>query len=125
MKVAARARLAIAALLLAACSPDAPPAPSGVGPADAPRAASSAARPRLELTTPPSEVAPPAPAPVPLVAQPTPAPAAPLIGPDIADLGPFEVTTWADARARAEKRITLDNARAELATLRAEIEGRP
>jgi hypothetical protein len=122
--MSARLRLAlIAGLALAACADGAPRAPTGVGPAGPPPPSAASARAPIELARPdaePPDAAVVAPAPPPSA---PPAPAVP--GPDIVDLGPFEVLTWGQALERAERRITSANADAELAALRQEIEGRP
>ncbi len=110
--------------LLAACAPSAPPAAEGVGPSSSARAITPESPPKVELAAPdrpqPVVVAPtPEPVPEPAVSK------AAVIGPDIQDLGPFDVVRWDEARQRAEQRITTENADAELAKVRGEIEGRP
>ncbi len=108
----------------AACAPSAPPSAEGVGPSSSARAQSTESRPKVDLATPepvqPVVVTPtPEPAPAPVVSK------AAAIGPDIQDLGPFDVLRWDEARQRAEQRITPENVDAELAKVRGEIEGRP
>lgn len=115
----------IAALLawsLASCAPDAPPASEGIGPANSVSSSGEERQP-LDLARPdpvaePSQQAPPAPPPPVVV------PEAP-IGPDIADLGPFDVLTWDESRARAAQQIKPETAAAELERLRAELENQP
>lgn len=118
------AQLGAVLALLAACSQTQTPAPEGVGPSSSARATSTESRPKVDLA------APEPPKPVVVAPSPTPEPAPPaskaaVIGPDIADLGPFDVLRWDEARERAEQRILPENADAEMGKLRAEIEGRP
>jgi hypothetical protein len=115
----------LAAALSAACDRTPPPTPEGVGPAGSSGAPAVKDPPRVELARPePAPVATPVePAPPP----PTAAKPAPQAGldPDIADLGPFDLLTWDEARQRAAARITAENASAELEKLRVELENRP
>ncbi len=116
----------IAALLawsLASCAPDAAPAPEGIGPATSVGGSGGDERKPLDLARPDpvAEEPPQAPVPPPPQAVVTPAP----IGPDIADLGPFDVLTWDEARVRAAQQIKPETAAAELERLRAELENQP
>ena len=114
---------ALAAVLAAACAPEAAPAPVGVGPASNPPAQADArTKVELERPEPPPLATVPTPAPE---AAPEPAAKSGVIGPDIADLGPFEVMSWQEAKARAEKQIQPDTADLELEKLRNELENRP
>ncbi|MCY2960469.1 MAG: hypothetical protein NTY35_09925 [Planctomycetota bacterium] len=108
--------------LMQACAPESAPAPAGVGPAPNTRATEAGTK--VELARPePPPAATPIPEPVPERA---PAPAAPTpAGADIADLGPFQVITWDEAKARAEKQIEPGNADVELEKLRVELENKP
>jgi len=120
MSTRATSAVAVLAVLLAGCSPETAPAPEGVGPASSPRT-SATERPTLELARPdPPAAAAPVPAPEPAT---PPQPA--VIGPDIADLGPFDVLGWDEAKARAGQQIQPGNADAELEKLRVELENRP
>lgn len=124
MRTSTRACLAALLASIAACGPSAPPAAEGVGPSSSARAQSTESRPKVELARPepaPTVVVAPTPEPVPEPVAPKPS----VMGPDISDLGPFEVIGWDEARQRAEQRITAENLDAELSKVRGEIESRP
>jgi hypothetical protein len=116
------ARALALALLAAACSEAPAPEPEGVGPSSNAHAASGASRAPLELTRPdPTARVEPAVTPsAPGETRPPPA-----IGPDIADLGPFDVISWDEAVSQTAQRIQASNAAAELVKLQAELESRP
>lgn len=105
----------------ASCAQDSVPEPDGVGPDSNAHVATPAARSSVELTQPNESAAAVA---LPVAERATTAGTV-VIGPDIADLGPFDVLTWDAAVAQAAQRIQPDEADAELARLRTEIEGRP
>lgn len=111
------------ATLASSCTPEPQPTPEGVGPASNPRRPESSRQP-LELAR-PEPAAPVLPPPAEPPPTPVPAPANPGASPDVSDLGPFEVMTWDEARARSEKQVTPENADAELEKLRTELENRP
>ncbi|MBL8862987.1 MAG: hypothetical protein JNK02_13395 [Planctomycetes bacterium] len=121
---AARGRAAglLASMLAAwivACAPAPPPSGGSVGPQAAAAAVPPAPARAVELARP----APDRPAPAPSEGQ---GPTTPSeLGPDLADLGPFEVETWAQAARRADARVARAEARAELERLRTEIDAGP
>jgi len=124
MRTSTRGILAVVLASLAACGPAAPPPAEGVGPTSSARAQSAESPPKVELARP--EPAPPVV--VAAIPEPVPeqvAPKAAVIGPDIADLGPFDLIRWDEVRQRAEERITAENLDAELSRVRGEIESRP
>lgn len=115
----------LAAVLCCACERTPPPTPEGVGPAGNATAPAAKETPRVELARPD-----PAPAATPVAATTPPAPAPKLapqagVDADIADLGPFDLLTWDEARERAAARVTAENATAELEKLRLELENKP
>lgn len=115
----------LAAALSAACERTPPLTPEGVGPAGSSAAPAVKEAPRVELARPePAPAATPVEPTPPLAPVTTPAPQAGL-DPDIADLGPFDLLTWDEARQRAAARITAENASAELEKLRVELENKP
>jgi hypothetical protein len=122
LRVAHTLALALA-LLAASCSEAPAPEPEGVGPSSNAHTASTASRAPLELTRPAQEVRvePATTASAPSETTRPPA----TIGPDIADLGPFDVISWDEAVSRAAQQIQASNAAAELVKLQAELESRP